>query len=63
MKVVLRSSSLLFTLLSIVLQVPIRRTKRPVDEAAGPVTEPGRPTDSHSGAVSALESSRQRDLF
>lgn len=63
MKVVLRSSSLLFTLLSIVLQVPIRRTKRSVHEAVTPITEQGRSTDSHSGAAGALDSRPQRDLF
>ena len=63
MKVVVRSSSLLFTLLSIILQVPIRRKKRPVEEAAAPVTEQGRLPDSDSGPISALESGRQRDLF
>ena len=62
MKVVVRSSSLLFTLLSIILQVPIRRKKRPVEEAIVPVTEPVRPLDSHSGAASALDRP-QRDLF
>jgi hypothetical protein len=72
MKVVVRSSSLLFTLLSIVLQAPIRRTKRlesgteSSGENNGQDIPPARyhaPADSHAPAALASGGHRNPDLL
>jgi hypothetical protein len=72
MKVVVRSSSLLFTLLSIVLQVPIRRAKR---SDAGTVSSAENnpsenttkryrtPADSRAQAAIAVGGQRDNDLL
>jgi len=56
MKVVVRSSSLLFTLLSIVLQAPIRRTKRPDTSTAASGEH-----DSHTETALALGAHRNNE--
>ena len=58
MKVVLRSSSLLFTILSIVLQAPIRRRADVRPDDSLPRKEPGRETESDP-----LGSKRSFSLF
>jgi hypothetical protein len=70
MKVVVRSSSLLFTLLSIVLQAPIRRTKRPdsgtessgKSDSADPQSRYRAP-DSRANAALALGGHRNNEVL
>jgi hypothetical protein len=64
MKVVVRSSSLVFTVLSIVLHVPISRVKRP---APGAPLDPVRPRDlttlqDHYRKASPVHLSAERPL-
>ncbi|HLH00292.1 MAG TPA: hypothetical protein VKX49_28555 [Bryobacteraceae bacterium] len=63
MKVVVRSSSLLFTLLSIIFHAPIRRAKRLESVSEEPRTELGSPAVPHRDAGRAVETGRQSDLF
>jgi len=51
MKVVVRSSSLLFTLLSIIFQVPIRRTLPAEHETGGPEAPEAKDTNSKAVAI------------
>lgn len=71
MKVVIRSSSLLFTLLSIIFHVPIRRiakpnameaTPRPESNESGS-TNPGRSTESHRETSFVLRGARGNQSF
>ncbi|MBZ5608294.1 MAG: hypothetical protein LAP38_08555 [Acidobacteriia bacterium] len=62
MKVVVRSSSLIFAVLSIVFQVPIARVKRRIAEAQPPKKPPEREVllDSLPRKVSGLRVERPR---
>jgi hypothetical protein len=62
MKVVIRSSSLLFTLLSIIFHVPIRRTtKQPDLESSSPGDQVSQ-GNAESNGSSSIESHREASL-